>query len=178
MKLFTVQGLKHWRAAEIQGLLTGGPSHHYVFPEMRRPYEWMRQQMKKRLPWTSGDYPVWAWLAEDHAKRFQPDARWGSVGEVMVEVGFEVPESRVLLSDFMAWHQVLNNDAIVDNDALYSLGISEETKIASWDRIFDPSSLVPHWSDGSRQACVDRVFGSEILYAKEFTIRPIDESEL
>lgn len=169
MKLFTVQSLLHWRTAKIQGLLSGGPHVYHVEPERRRAYTWMREQMRLRLPWVSGDYPVWAWTEEKH-KSFQPDSRWGELGSQMVEVGFEVPDNRVLLSDFSAWHLVLNDQAILDDDGLYSLGISEEVKTASWERIFNLPSMVPDWSDGTVQACVDRVFQSEVVYENEFTI--------
>lgn len=172
MKLYTVQGLAHWQASKVQGVLSGGIALHHVEPEWRTAYNWMRQQMKDKLPYTSGDYPVWAWPWGDY-ERFKPDERWGAVGEKMVVVGFEVPDERVLLSDFMAWHQVLNNDGIIDHDEEFS----ENEKIASWQRIFNPADL-KGWSDGTPQACVDRVFPSEVFVERPFVVEPFVDDDL
>lgn len=174
MKLYTVQGLRHWQVAKAQGVLTGGSTLHHVESAWRSAYEWMRQQMKEKLPYTSGDYPVWAWPWADYEERFKPDERWGPVGEEMVVLGFDVPDNRVLLSDFMAWHQVLNDDAIIDEDRSFT----EDEKFISWQRIFNPADL-KGWTDGkSFQACVDRVFPGEIFLERPFTVElMVDEDD-
>ena len=168
MKLYTVQGLTHWDESTRKGSLTGGTSLQHVDPDWHPAYNWMREQMRRRLGAVSGDYPVWAWPWEAYESRFEPDSRWGTVGEDMVVLGFDVPEARVLTSDFMAWHQVLNNDLIGEEDVF-----TEAEKLASWDRIFDPAQL-KGWTDGkSLQACVDRVRLDEIFFVRTFTVVPM-----
>jgi len=128
--------------------------------------------MKSKLPWVSGDFPVWAWPWEDYIN-FVPDERWGQVGAEMVALGFEVPDARVVKSDFVAWHQVLNNDAILDEVASFT----EAEKLSSWQRIFDPAQL-EGWTDGtSIQACVDRVLPSEVFLVRPFTIEPMKDED-
>lgn len=175
MQLYSVQSASHWREAKIKGLLTGGATIHHVDPAWRHAYEWMRLQMKAKLGWVSGDYPVWAWMWE-RMKEFKPDTRWGEVGQEMVLLGFGVPTERVLLSDFLAWHVILNNDTISEDDRHFT----EEEKVDSWQRIFNPADLGPEWGDGTLQACVDRVFPHEVFHVQEFVIEKemLDESNL
>lgn len=167
MKLFTVQGARHWRQAKVQGVLTGGPHCYHVVPAWRRPYEWMREQMRRRLEWTTGDFPIWAWPWEQ-LDAFSESGGWGSPGDRMVLLGIDVPDSRAILSHFIGWHQVLNDDALLEaEDATFT----EEEKVASWERIFTPEALpVDWWGDRTLQACVDRVYPSEVFLEREFIV--------
>jgi hypothetical protein len=65
-------------------------------------------QMTKRVPGYGGGYPVWAWPERPDLRRSALHAR----GEKAVMIECEVPRERVLLSDFMFWHLVLNNHYI------------------------------------------------------------------
>ncbi len=174
MKLYTVQGLTHWHEATKKGILTGGPSLQHVEPDWHKAYTWMREQMRLKLATMSGDYPVWAWPWEAYAARFKPDDRWGAVGEEMVVLGLDVPDARVLTSDFQAWHQVLNNDIIDDKDEF-----TEAEMLASWQLIFNPTELKKGWTDGkSVQACVDQVLVSEVFFVQIFTVVPMNWDEV
>ena len=98
-----------------------------------RPYNWLVKQMKKEI----GDspegvqYPIWAWfLVDKHNKK--PDMRLAGFRcyspSVLIEL--EIPDDRVLLTDFDMWHCVLNNGPMYN--ANYDAKTEEE-----FDRISD-----------------------------------------
>ena len=66
--------------------------------------------------------PIWVWDQRE-GKRKRRDLRYSGYadrGTKMVQIEFEIPLKNVLLSDFDAWHLVLNkyyfgNDTEVDN---------------------------------------------------------------
>ena len=75
-------------------------------------YQWMIEQMKERtgMPPDEVSYPVWAWYLRDW-KHKKPDLResgYAERGTEMVCLTIEIPKESVLLSDFDAWHFVLN----------------------------------------------------------------------
>lgn len=117
-----------------------------------QPYQWMAEQMERRLalkPANAGRFPVWAW--HTHGGKQPPDLRYaglGGKGEQTVMLTIQLPAADVLLSDYNAWHIVLNNGPCTDNEAEW-----EQWKIfekiwpteryaaamrASWEKIFDP----------------------------------------
>lgn len=170
MKFYTVQGADHWRKSKESGVLTGGTALTHVDLDWHPAYKWMRDQMSRRLKTTSGDFPVWGFQwGTFHT--FQPDERWGPVGEKMVVLGFEVPAERVLLSDFMAWHAVLGNVPLSEEERAFS----EEEKLASWNRIFDLDNL-EGWSDGTLQGCIDKVAPTEVFMEQAFIIEPLADN--
>ena len=101
----------------------------------------MAEQMKKRIgnPPDGVELPVWAWYQwEGMWKR--PDMRHhGRVsdkGVASVLLILEVPDDKVLLSDFDYWHVVLNDGELIlpyDENVVYS----KEERQKSWENIFD-----------------------------------------
>ena len=90
-------------------------------PQFENAYEWLAEQMEKRVgPKPAGvRFPVWAWY--QYSWKRKPDLRkerWsnGSSGERMVCMELDVPDDLVLLSDFNAWHFVLNRWPISDSE--------------------------------------------------------------
>lgn len=88
------------------GRLRADPAH--VDPYFVPAYDWMRDQMAKRVPGHTGDYPIWLWakIRRDDlvssvrlAARHQP-------GTVLVTC--RIARQRCLLSNFSDWHLVLN----------------------------------------------------------------------
>jgi hypothetical protein len=85
-------------------------------PEFAAAYDWMRWQMHRRIDGYTGRYPMWLWarirrydltsLVRHSAAEFP--------GQVLLTL--RVPAGRVVLSDFMAWHSVLNGGAEVPLD--------------------------------------------------------------
>ncbi len=169
MRLYTIQGARHWEEARNLGVLTGGPFDYHVDEDWRPAYRWMQKQMKKRLPWFSGDFPVWAW-PESQLSEWSAYQGWGEFGDKMVLLEFEVPDSRVLLSDFYGWHMVLGNHPLRNENEE-----SQDANVeASWLQVFDPPPGAD-WSGDVQQACVDRVFPGEVYSVTPFIV-PEDPS--
>ena len=91
-------------------------------------------------------YPVWAWHTRDF-KRKKPDLRYseyGRHGDKMVCLTIEVPDKDVLLTDFDAWHFVLNkwylntdcwDEETYDKDHEWLDSLSQEER----DRVIEES---------------------------------------
>ena len=119
-------------------------------------------QMEKRLsPAPEGvDFPVWAWHTRDWQHK-KPDLRSSDMRhftEPYVCIELEVPDNEVLLSDFDAWHYVLNDfpciechseeefDQIYDNYSAMKAEEQEKVKTESWNRIFDITPIEDEWN--------------------------------
>lgn len=143
MILWTIQTRNAYEELLKNGVLRGNPEH-IVEESFRESYEWMADQMKKRIgnPPDDVSLPVWAWYQWE-GKRKRLDMRfhgrgWGEKGTPIVLLTIDVPDRCVLLSDFDYWHAVLNDGDIIfpyDEDALYS----DEQRRKSWENIFDIS---------------------------------------
>ena len=162
VRVYTLQHAAAWEAATARGYLTGEPL--YAEPYFMRSYGWMRFQMSERLTAFSGDFPIWAWLKRPNMRQWHFDKEPG------VMIVADVPLARLLLSDYDAWHAVLNNWWVSiseeEDDRFEKDGvIPSET----WPRIFDILGSEPgldrRWA-GSKaylQACVDRIYLDEVV---------------
>ncbi|WP_458407641.1 DUF3841 domain-containing protein [Anaerotignum sp.] len=154
MKLWTVQplfiyeqlskGMTYYCDEELCSLLD--------IDHIKQAYEWMAQQMEKRvsLPPEGVKYPVWAWhtIGGKHKTPDLRQAMFRNFKGSYVCIELEIPDDEVLLSDYDAWHMVLN-DQYIDfsfsedeyNRAIaYFESLSKEEqknqKIKSWDNVF------------------------------------------
>lgn len=119
-------------------------------------YQWMAQQMKKRIgepPLPEIKLPVWAWYQYESKKRNKPPLSDGgktNPGQREMMIEFEAPDEIVLLSVFVLWHHPLNGwDLCVDKRAAKRVeeyfhtdfkNKPEEIQkliVDSWDLIFD-----------------------------------------
>ena len=119
-------------------------------------YQWMAQQMKKRIgepPLSEIKLPVWAWYQYESKKRNKPPLSDGgktNPGQREMMIEFEAPDEIVLLSGFVLWHHPLNGwDLCVDKRAAKRVdeylhtdfkNKPEEIQkliVDSWDLIFD-----------------------------------------
>ena len=122
---------------------------------------WLIRQMEQRIgpPPAGVTYPVWAWYMQN-GKHRKPDLRterwgYGPGGEEYACIEFEIPDDRVLLSDFEVWHIVLCNGLIAESeeednrqDTFYDSLTSEEQKAykdKNWERVFDITPQDNHW---------------------------------
>ncbi len=121
-----------------------------------KAYRWMMQQMHVRLgpPQENVKLPLWAWYQYE-GKRKKPIAKKYHLPKRHkgYRVECHIPDERVLLSDFVLWHQVLNNGYLPANRADDEAFEQEFDHIpqdsperqaerqrvieASWQRIFD-----------------------------------------
>lgn len=151
-------------------------------------YQWMSEQMATRIgPAPKGvAFPLWVWIQWE-SDRPRPDLRslrhyWYAQGVQAVMLECEIPDRRVLASDFDMWHAVLNNwyipvSAVDDEDTPYQL-VSDDTKRASWAHIFDLSGPARwYWNGGDQdqlklqsvQGCVWEIHLDEVRKVTHFT---------
>ena len=124
-------------------------------------YDWLVQEMKDRIgdPPRGVSYPVWAWYMWE-GDRKKPDLRrerWGNgwKGERFVCMEIDVPEDRIVLSDFDSWSIILlhgllsdseEEDARLENE--YN-SLSEKDKKAyrdkNWEGAFDLTFVDNDW---------------------------------
>lgn len=157
-------------------------------------YQWMMQQMYERLgpPDPAARLPLWAWY-QYSGRRKKPIARKHQLPKRQrgYRVECDVPEEQVLLSDFMLWHQVLNNwylpTDLADDEAFDREfdGISESQPDrigrrqraieASWQRIFDldwySEYICSPRNQQAIQACFWRLEMSQVKRSDAFTSR-------
>ena len=144
----------------------------------------MARQMTRRLPSHHGGFPIWAWYFPESV----PDpAGLSPGGQAGVCVEFRASRAEVLLSNFDAWHCVVNDWYLSLDDAeeedwirRYPDEVDPTRRSAecqaeierSWERIFDLELLrrSPHWADrsGSVQAAVSEVRLDQVVAAHYF----------
>lgn len=156
MKLWTIQPLEVVEQIEKIGYYICDSTKAELpndFETFRNAYTWLSMEMDKRIGRRPKGvvYPVWAWYIRNW-KNKKPDLResgYGPRGEKMVCIEIEKNKKDVLLSDFDAWHSVLNNgyfpnaynesewDRLQDWYDSLSIGKQKKVKLSSWENIFD-----------------------------------------
>lgn len=161
---------------DTRGYITGNPN--FILPNEEhyesfdRPYKWMVEQMAKRIPNFSGEYPVWAWVK-------RPDTRIKHIKHHLddVLISAQVDRKRILLSCFDLWHSALNNSGIfLTEDEWISKDDTQcrDEKEKSWELMFDMSEktalLAKNWWSYRKcvQACIDRVYKDEIINIRTY----------
>ena len=161
MILWTIQPPEIYDIIKETGVFHCDPAL-ISMPEFAGAYDWLATEMIKRVgpPPEGVTYPVWAWHTW-YGKREKPDLRrmrWetGDAGEKQVCLEIDIPDDKVLLSDYDAWHAVLNDwllsDSEEESDQLeaYLETLSTEEKAAfkhkNWKRVFDVSPFKNDWT--------------------------------
>ncbi len=113
IRLWTTQSPEVWQALQEQGSLPVDPAHSVLteyFEAYHADYDWMREQMARRIPGYQGRYPWWA-CAHLLDLRYY---RWhvGLQGEKLLQLELAVPRMNVVLSGYYEWHSVLNKDYV------------------------------------------------------------------
>lgn len=154
MKLWTIQYPEAYKDLCEKGVLR--VPDDMVDSYWKRSYDWLVSEMIKKIgnPPDGVHYPLWAWHTLD-GKRKKPDLRMGGYakrGEKQILIEFEIPDDKVVLTDFAAWHYVLNDlwfdDPVDDNDweenqkwfDKLPQAEQQQLKIQSWQKVFDISS--------------------------------------
>lgn len=168
---WTIQTRQAWQYALSIGELTGSQS--LIPREFLKSYTWMMSQMEKRLRIYHGGYPIWVWTE-------RPDLRHTGYlqrGMSAVRLKLDLDPKMVLLSDFNAWHAVLNDWFLSLNeleDKLFSNNAIPITKEQFWERIFDLELLhCSEWWTGAPvlQGVVEKVSVRQVIGVNEFTAR-------
>lgn len=119
-------------------------------------YHYMAHELAKRCPPPPNvALPVWAWHHAHGADKPKPDLRMSghlAKGEKGVRIEFHAPKKMVLLSNFDAWHSVLNDWCLSFSDDEFeyyeqleqtlSPNDFNDIKRQTWQNIFD-LTLIP-----------------------------------
>ena len=191
VRVYTYQHRDALTEARARGYFTG--SHDFVAhgvsgagleQEYTPCYDWMRDQMRKRLVNFSGDYPVWAYLKRPSARSFVPQS-WDNP----VRITALVPRRRLLISDFDLWHSVmggwpisLTEEEFKSWEPVWTPGEPVPGAETTWERVFDLSPRPPDqhaWVKQPNwlQACVDRIYLDDIVDVRTMTSPPKDRLE-
>lgn len=138
---------------------------------------------------------MWGWYHWEGKERPKPDLRSSGhlpKGATGVRIEFEIPENRVILSDFDAWHFVLNRWFLClcekeDKDFTEELeraGIPQRWPypepfrsriINSWQCIFDQEAGDPEWRGSLSRRSIQATFWelklSQVRHVDTFTAR-------
>lgn len=152
MRLYSLQ-MHEWTVALMaDGVIYGDRKR--VLSAWLSSYAWMRDQMSQRLAGFSGQYPVWAWKSIPYLLE----------GDKWLVVELDVPDSRVLLSDFPMWDSMLSI-ASEQRKVPPRLGRLPDRDSANlWLRMFD-RDVIQRARSTDIQACIDGVYAHEVRTA-------------
>lgn len=170
MRLWTIQPFEVWEELNRKGYFICDPKKaDYISDKewnFKESYDWLVNQMELRIGRRPKgvSYPIWAWYMRDW-KHKKPDLRnvgLGTKGEKSVCIEIEIPNNQVVLTDYDAWHYVLNN-WYFDNSTCeeeweklhnkFDKLSNEKQKIVreqSWQKIFDISPYESSWFQRGR----------------------------
>ena len=116
MRLWTIQPLEVLEKIKQKGEFVCNPV--YSDSDFKRAYYWLVKQMDSRgIEHPYGlELPIWAWYKTDWENK-KPDLEqedFSDKRENLVCIELEIDDKDVLLSDFYAWHYVLN-DSFLDS---------------------------------------------------------------
>lgn len=193
MILWTVQHAETWERLQNDGILRGDGRRVEAYH--REAYEWIAGQMRLRLPPLHARFPLWGWCLWQGLGRPRPDLRASghlARGTPGVRVEFDIPKDKVLLSDFDAWHCVLNKRFLSlteDEDNAFAAELESarvqdrwpypepfrSRVVSSWQRIFDLEAGEEEWwgapSERSIQATFWELELSQVRHIDHFTAR-------
>lgn len=159
MRLWTIQGVEIYEQLQRDGGAYCTTPTWGDDDEFMRAYRWMAEQIRQRIGEPSIKdikYPMWAWYQYNSAKSNKPPRSSHDINEgLSVYMEIEIPDNDVLLSDFVNWHNVLNQWPItnwkrivkktdlLEKEAGKSLGFDDypvdirKEIVKSWEAIFD-----------------------------------------
>lgn len=192
MRLWTIKPIEVWKRLQQEKTLLVDPMHPDFLEKdehLLAAYEWMREQMTRRLPNYEGNHPWWAYdykldLRAHRFHTYPPNERG-------VRMELEIPQEKILLSAYGAWHCVLsrwylpyatdpedyeregdawNAEAKAHGVDTYQNSVPlpepwESRMRASWERIFDVDDLR---ETNTIQATFERLELAEVVRVTEF----------
>ena len=112
MRLWTIQGIEIYMQLQRDGVAYCTKPVWAADEKFLKAYRWMADEMEKRIggpPIKEIKYPMWAWYQYNSAKSKKPPRSYLDIQEgISAYMEIEIPDDEVLLSDFMNWHNVLN----------------------------------------------------------------------
>ena len=164
MKLWTLQPIEVWEELQQKGVFICNPEKAELLTDdldFKNSYDWLVEEMEKRVGKRPEGvtYPIWAWHTRKWLRK-KPDLRESGPGErgaAYVCLEIEKPENEVLLSDYDAWHFVMNNWFLNDSKSEEEWKVIDEwfdslpkykqdlEKSKSWQKIFDITPYKTDW---------------------------------
>lgn len=140
MRIWTTQTVLFWNQLQEQGVVWCDTAKSWGAADMKDAYDWMVGQMTKRIgppPRPEIQYPIWGWYqVGSHKKELHPNFYdCSGDDDEFVFITANIPEDKVLLSDFDMWHFVLNHWYLPVNKHDKEKG--KVSIVRSWDLIFD-----------------------------------------
>ena len=173
MKLWTIQHKEAYLRMLRDGVLRADNAHLFCEDDFLTAYNWMSQQMCLRVskPPHGVQYPVWLYHTWE-GKRKRPDMRqsYAATGTPIVLLTVEIPDEKVLLSDFDLWNMVMN-ECYLSTSEEDAFPHSPKETCESWNKIFDLSCSPYYPSSLSIQATVWEVQKEWVRKAEFFTAR-------
>lgn len=205
MRLYSIQPLlvyehlcagKTWTADPFREGTEQDP-----FDSFQQAYAWLGARMREqgRTPANPAtQYPVWAWYQWNGQKKPRPDLRskslrdWAREG-TQVMLTLDVPDDRVTLSDYDAWHWVLNYwylapeeeadhfDACCQKQGLSYYrnkplpdDVLHHALVSSWEGVFDleraSKALITDSADAVVQATFWEIHPADVREVVEFSV--------
>jgi len=166
MRLWTIQDKWAYLRLQDKGVLCGD-WRRLDSMGFKPAYKWLCAQMESRGISLKGRSPMWAWTHKPDMRHSMHRYR-GKHGVVVLEL--EVPDHLVLVSNFDAWHDVLNDHftALTDEEVDRMFDYPRDEVIDSWQRIFDNELCVKHQHHESCQATFPTIEIGYLVKAKEF----------
>ena len=170
MRVWTIQPVEVWEELNKKGYFICDPTKaDYISDKewnFKEAYDWLVGQMQYRIGRRpiGVSYPIWAWHTHDWQHK-KPDLRkvgLGNKGQKSVCIEVEIPDNQIVLTDFDAWHFVLNKWYFDDSHseeewkmlhAKYDRldrDVKEKVKIQSWQKVFDVSPFQTEWCHRGR----------------------------
>lgn len=142
-------------------------------------YHWMKSAMLRAgIQPSAGTIfnqsPWWCWIQAENGRNV-PSACNGNNGHALLEL--RIPTASLLISEFSAWHAVINNWFLSKTEAdeeqfeaeLKAAGVTlqagqvvpkvfQERICHSWDAIFDMNGLGEYWSGPMPEKMLQAVF--------------------
>lgn len=160
VRLWTVQTPDIWERLQREGELDSDPD--WVCPEYRSAFDWMRNQMARRVPGYTGRYPWWAFAQPKPSLRQGGFPGRRGAGLLRVRLELAVPAEQVLLSNFDAWNAVLNHRLLSLSEA-ESDAWDAELEMSGYDR----TQPLPESWETELQRTWERIFDLEALATSE-----------
>ncbi len=157
----------------------------------RSAYEWLADQLKRRLPGYTGKIPILAWYEKPKNLEFG----YLPPGTRGVCIKCQIPVERVLSINSEGWLTVLNqwhlplarDELLIFEGINVGIGsfdnlepLQQQVVVDSWDRIFDVTAMKKAGYDPELCALVEKVEASEFCWNEftSFTARPIEEARM
>lgn len=146
MRIWTTQPISFWAQLQENGVAFCETAKSLGVLDWKEAYDWMSSQMIRRIglpPRPEIVYPVWGWQQVGCYKKEYHGSYYdcGGKEDEFVFITAQIPDEKVLLSDYTMWHFVLGNFCIERSKKEYT---KDENRIEkSWELIFDLETR--HW---------------------------------